>query len=41
LAIFTQCTGLRKKAGFMLPLVKSFIQMPAAAAALSSIGLLP
>src|SRR6266487_6634290 len=41
LAIFTQCTGVRKNAGFMLPLVRSFIQIPAAAAALSSIGLVP
>src|ERR1044071_8546249 len=41
LLTFTQCTGLRKNAGFMLPFVKSFIHGPAAAAALSSTGLLP
>src|SRR5580698_527063 len=41
LAIFTQCTGFRKKAGLRLPLVESAIQVPAASADLSSTGLFP
>src|SRR5207247_7690680 len=37
LLILTQCTGVRKNAGLVFPLLRSFIQVPAAAAALSSI----
>src|SRR3984885_293843 len=41
LAIFTQCTGFRKNAGFLFPLEESAIHVPAASAPLSSTGLFP